>query len=226
MGAGLYLKYLSTGEVERTDWDDPLGGMGETFSHGEMVVGVSGGAEVISNVALGGAVKYARQDLDDLTGHGMFADIGVTLRLHPWQWTTDPGLEGYASFVTRNITMVRWGNTEGDPPFNSEVGLGIDSPNRRVRGGLSFCLARAGHREVRFGLTAGPSDEFEVRIGYRRRTGVMSDHSNDMPWERGLSAGFGVAFDRVWLDYTYEDASPLDGIHRFGLQARLGSDSD
>jgi hypothetical protein len=62
-----------------------------------------------------------------------------------------------------------------------------------------------------------------MRLGYRRRTGAISDSANDLPWERGLSAGFGVGFGRIWVDYTYEDASPLDNIHRFGIRTIVGS---
>jgi hypothetical protein len=225
-GVGVYLKYLSSGPIERTGWADPLGGSGEAFYHGEVVAGVSGGRELAANLAVGGGVKYARQDLDDVTEHGAFADLGSVVIVYPWPAGVErSSFNIYASIVTRNITIARWGSTEGDPPVNSEIGLGLEWPSRRVAIGSSYYMARSDRREVRLGITAGVSEQFEVRAGYRRRTGAMSDAAYGMPWERGLFAGFGVAFGRIWLDYTYEDASPLDSIHRFGLKTSLGPGS-
>jgi hypothetical protein len=98
----------------------------------------------------------------------------------------------------------------------------VEVPGQGIDAGLSLYVADEGRREIRAGVAASPAEDFEVRIGYRRRVGAFSDSGSDLPWERGLSAGFGVGLGRVWVDYSYEDASPLDNVHRFGIRFRTG----
>jgi hypothetical protein len=222
MAYGLYLSYLSTGMLNRTGWDDPTGTADE-FSHGEVVLGLSGGTWLTSFISGGAGVKLARQNTDDVTAGGMFADLSGTARIFPWKSGGTEGYAAYSALVVRNLRIFRWGDDEGEPPGNLELGLALEAPGREFEAGLSFYFADRGRRQIRAGLTARPAEDFEVRVGYRRRTGAASDEANDMPWERGLSAGFGVGFGRVWVDYTYEDASPLDNIHRFGIRTAFGS---
>ena len=222
MAYGLYLSYLSTGMLNRTGWDDPTG-TGDEFSHGEIVLGLSGGTWLTSFFSGGAGVKLARQNTDDVSAGGMFADLSGTARLFPFESDGSMGYEAYSALVVRNLRLLRWGDQGGEPPMNLELGFGAEAPGRVLQAGVSFYFADQGRRQIRAGLTARPGEDFEVRVGYRRRTGTVSDSANDLPWERGLSAGFGVGFGRLWVDYTYEDASPLDNIHRFGIRTIVGS---
>ncbi len=219
MGYGFYLAYLSTGTVRRTGWDDPTGS-GDEFSHGEIVLGLSGGAGLTSYLSGGVGVKLARQNTDDVTAGGMFADLSGTARLFPvGNGHGGNGYEAYSALIVRNLRLFRWGDEGGEPPTNLELGFEMESPGNTFQAGFSFYFADEGHRQIRAGLAARPAKDFELRIGYRRRTGTLSDSANELPWERGLSAGFGVGFGRIWVDYSYEDASPLDNIHRFGIRS-------
>jgi len=222
MAYGLYLSYLSTGMLVRTGWDDPTG-TGDEFSHGEVVLGLSGGTWLTSFFSGGVGIKLARQNTDDMTAGGMFADLSGTARLFPLGGDgSATGYEAYSALVVRNLRLFRWGDDGGEPPGNLELGFEVEAPGKVFQTGLSFYFADEGRRQIRAGFTARPAEDFELRVGYRRRTGAMSDSANDLPWERGLSAGFGVGFGRLWVDYTYEDASPLDNIHRFGIRTLVG----
>jgi hypothetical protein len=216
-GYGLWVSYLSSGSLVLTSFDDPTGGRGGTFKHSEVMSGLAGGTRLLPFLSVGAAVKLARQDLDNLSTSGLFGDLSLTFKAY----SPDPVLSSfpavYTSYVARNVTVARWGEEQGDLTGNSEVGLVFDFPGDGLVVGCSFYFADRGRREVRSGIEARLSDDFEVRVGYRRRTGAMSDDANDLPWERGLMAGFGLAFGPVRLDYTYEDASPLDNIHRFAI---------
>ncbi len=227
LGYGLYMTYLSTGSVQRTAWDDPTGSGGE-FTHGELVLGLSGGAGVASFLSLGGGFKAARQSTDDVTAGGMFADLSATARIYPIGGP-GRGSDGYRSdyrvysaLVGRNLKILRWGDEGGSPPANLELGFALEAPGDAFKAGLSLYFAEESRRQIRAGLAVRPVEDFELRAGYRRRTGHLSDSANDLPWERGLSAGFSVGFDRVWVDYSFEDSSPLDNIHRFGIRSRTG----
>jgi hypothetical protein len=222
-GCGIWFSYLSSGALGRTGFDDPTGGEGGTFKHTELVTGLSGGGLVLPYLSLGGAIKLGRQELDDFSSTGLFGDLSVTFKAY----SPDPGHRSrprvYTSYIARNLSFAIWEEDGQEPPVNSEVALALDFPSRRTAAGLSFYFGRDGRREIRGGLETGLSEEFVFRIGYRRRTGRMSDGASGLPWERGLTAGFSVIFGPVWVDYTYEDASPLDNIHRFGLRTALGT---
>jgi hypothetical protein len=220
-GFGAYLSYLSSGSLVKTSWGDPTGGEGESFSHSEFVIGFSQGYRPVSYMAVGTGLKIARQALDETDASSLLLDAAGTLRLYHWQGEHAPGPAVYLSAVIRNLVLARWQDDEGEVPRNSEVGVAVCWPDGRFSYGASFHFGRDGRREIRTGLSSRPSPEFEVRLGYRRRTGAFSDSGNDLPSERGLLGGFGVAFGRIWIDYTFEDASPLDGIHRFGIRAAL-----
>jgi hypothetical protein len=217
-GYGGYVSYLTSGVLARTGWDDQVGSLGQTFSHQEWVAGAAAGTRVLPWLALGLGLKVARQELDDVNSMCSIVDVGSTVQIYPLRSGAHRGLSVRAAFVSRNLVLTRWEDSGGEIPRNSELGVAVESPRSHISGGLSLYFGADGRREVRLGMTAVPSSEFEVRAGYRRRTGRMSDSAYDLPWERGLMAGFGVGFGMLWVDYTYENASPLDGIHRLGLR--------
>jgi hypothetical protein len=222
LGYGVYLSYLTSGSLTRTVWEDPTGGLGITFTYTEIVLGLAQGLAVLPNLSLGTGLKIARQNVEDDAASGAFADLGATFRIRPGRWWAGSGTSIQATLVTRNLTLGKWGDEAGDAPLNAEVGVVMQAPAGGLTAGVSFYVGRDDRREIRTGFSALLSDEFEVRLGYRRRVGRMGDSAADLPWERGLLGGFGVGFGSVWIDYTFEDASPLDGVHRFGLRVGLG----
>ncbi|MFH1219408.1 MAG: hypothetical protein V1694_03030 [Candidatus Eisenbacteria bacterium] len=213
LGYGSYIQYLSSTSLTVTSWDDPTGGRGESFSSGEMVVGVSCGAKILPVLALGGGLKLAREAIDDETAEGALADLSGTLSL---------GAHTYVGIVGRNLVLGLWSADLGKPPTNVEAALAVVLAEGRTSAGISLGFARAGRREARLGISALLSDDFEARFGYGRRIGIASDSAYGFTWARGLTAGFGIWLGRFWIDYTYEDTSPLDGIHRFAVRAAAG----
>lgn len=213
---GGYVAYLSSGSVARTTWDDPTGGRGETFAWSEIVGGLGGGFRLLPALGVGGGVKVVRQTLDDDAATALLGDVSGTAVLY----RSGGGATGLSGCVAvRDLVLGTWG-TSGDPGSGClEVGAAVDFAGGRGAAGCSALLGRAGHREACAGIAASLSDQFEARLGYRRRTGVNSDAGHGFPWQRGLAAGFSVGFGSIWLDYTYEDASPLDGIHRLAVRS-------
>jgi hypothetical protein len=221
-GYGVYISYISSGTIARTGWTDPTGGLGASYSHTEMILGASQGLEVLPNLWLGSGLKLVRLNLDDLVSSGAFVDVSATVQVLPWRAGKASGYSVRTALIARNLGLLSWGEEIGQAPLNAELALSFGSPEERLSMGLSLVAGRDGRREVRGGISALLSDEFEVRLGYRRRVGRMADSEAGLPWQRGLVGGFGIGFGSLWLDYSYEDASPLGGIHRLGLRARLG----
>jgi hypothetical protein len=218
-GLGAWVSYLSSGSLTRTGFDDPVGQKGEAFTHTELVTGLALGHDLLPFLSLGGGLKVARQHLDGFSTSGLFADLSVTLKAYSPDPKTTSHPHIYTSYIARNFEVARWEEDGDDVGANSEIAVALGLPGSGITTGLSFYFAERGKREVRCGLEAALSDEFEVRLGYRRRTGRISDQASDLPWERGLTAGFGLGFGPLRLDYTYEDASPLDNIHRFAVRS-------
>jgi hypothetical protein len=217
LGYSVFLSYLSTGQVVRTDLDDPTGARGETFTFGELVGGISAGMRLSDAFSAGGALKLAREQMDEDFGTGLLADIGASYKLFETGMWPGAGTAAYATVTGRNLLIAH--DIEGaESPSGLEAGISLSgSGGTSYSGGLSFYFGRNGLQEARAGVVGLLSDEFRARLGYRRRVGRNSDASAGFSWMRGLTAGFGVRFGRVWVDYTYEDSSPLDAIHRFGL---------
>jgi hypothetical protein len=222
LGCGLWLSYLSSGSISRTDFDDPTGERGASFKYTDVVSGISLGRRLLPYLSAGASVKFAREGVDAFSTSGLFADLSLTFKAYSPDLETSSHPQIYTSFIVRNLEMVRWEEEVGSAPGGSEAAVALVFPTAATAIGLSFYFREGGRREVRCGLELEPSDQFEVRLGYRRRTGDLSDQANDLPWERGLMAGFGLGFGSVWVDYTFEDASPLDNIHRFAVRSRLG----
>lgn len=217
LGYDLYLSYLSTGQVDKTDFDDPTGGSGETFSFGELVGGLSAGMKVYEAISAGASLKFAREQLDSDFKTGVLADLGASFRVYRRGTWPAEGMALYVAAVGKNLLIASDGG-EGQTPASLEASVSLAGAGKTAfSGGLSFYMGQRGVREVRAGLVGLISREFRARLGYRRRIGENSDASAGFSWVRGLTAGFGVRFGNVWLDYTYEDSSPLDSIHRFGV---------
>jgi hypothetical protein len=216
-GYDLYLSYLSTGQVDRTDFDDPTGGGGETFSFGELVGGFAGGMRLHETFSVGLGLKFAREQLDSDFKTGVLADAGLAFRFAGTGDWPDGGLAAYLSAVGRNLVIAEDGDGGGSPAgFEAGVSL-AGAGTTPFSGGFSLYMGQRGVREVRAGIIGLISSEFRARLGYRRRVGENSDSEAGFSWVRGLTAGFGIRLGRVWADYTYEDSSPLDAIHRFGI---------
>jgi hypothetical protein len=215
-GFGAYVSYLSAGTIPLSTWSDPVGG-DQSFSYGEVVAGFSGGGGIGRHLRVGAGLKVDRENLDDVAAAGAFLDLSASVRL-AGSSVTSRGLEAYLCAAARNITLGKWGPGAEAAPVNTEFGLAAVLPPG-VCAGASFLACGEGKREMRVGLATLLSGEFEARLGWRRRIGTGSDSAYGLPWQRGLTAGFGVGLGKFWVDYTYEDASPLDGIHRFGLRA-------
>ena len=220
-GYGIHVSYLSSDTYPKTAMDDQVGQMGDTFKYGEYVLGMSGGVRLRSSVSIGAGVKLVRYDLDNVAGSGLAGDLGATARVYPLAGAPRPGAAVYVSLVTRNLTLGRWQDEESEIPRNTEGGIAVRFPGGRFSAGTSYHRGINGRREIRLGMSGMPTSEFEVRLGYRRRVGRFSDAANDLPWERGITGGFGIGFGTFWIDYTFEDASPLDNIHRFAVRAGL-----
>lgn len=218
-GYGTYLIYLTSGSIPLSTWDDPAGGSGDDFAYSEIGGGFACGVEVAPRVLLGAGGKVIREALDDNASTFASCDLGGTVRVYG----REDGASGashaaYACVVGRNAVGGAWNTATDKPSASIEVGMALDLWGGKASAGCSFLAAEHGRRQAVVGLSGMLSNEFEARVGYKRNVGKFSDASYDLPAVRGLVTGFSVLLGKFWIDYTYEDSSPLDNIHRVGLR--------
>jgi hypothetical protein len=219
-GYGAYLTYLTSGSIPLATWEDPVGGSGEDFAYTELGGGVACGVEIVRSLVVGAAGRALREAIDDDASTAAWFDIGATVTL--------AGFGGRGANAVHLCVLGRclaggaW-NTRSEPPAPSlETGLAVGFLGGRASAGCSFAAGEDGRRQAIVGLSGMMSDGFEARIGYKRNVGKFSDASYDLPAQRGLVSGFSVLLGRSWIDYTYEDASPMDNVHRLGLRVHPG----
>jgi len=212
---GAFVSYISSGDVALTSWDDPTGGLGTSYSYGGLTGGVSCGLRFVPALSVGVGIKAAREGVDGASESAVLGDLSATLAL---LGSGGVGPEAYASVVGRDLVLSASREVRDQEPGGMETGLALKLPAGETWIGCSMMFERAGRRDARLGVAALLSTEFEARLGYKRRVGEGADASYGLPWHRGLTAGFGVAFGKLWVDYTYENADPLDGVHRIGLR--------
>ncbi len=218
LGFGIHTSYLSGGVINRTTGDDPAGQASGSFTYSESSVGVGIGTQLVSWLDLGGFVRFARIDAEDYAKTRGFFDSGAIVNLQKLLFGVGKGWELNLGLVTRGVEISRGSKCE-EEKIGQEISVNASIPKKGLRFALGWLSSTSGSREVRGGLVLKPAEDFELILGSRRRLGEFGDSRQGFPWHRGLIAGFGLRFGTHWLNYTYEDASPLQGIHRFVLRS-------
>ncbi len=215
-GYALWVSWLGSPWIaRRTTFTDPTGSQSGDFGYIVHVLGCAGAARLGRNLSFGVALKGIREEIDDDFYTAIFADIGTLVCL-----VRGTDLAGFSDIwlggVTRNLRCIS--NPGGIESYrNFEIGTILSRPNDEMVCGFSLYFGPHGKREVRVGITGKLSPEFEMRVGYRRRIGRPSDSGYGFGLARGLSAGFAMTFSKISVAYTYENADPLDAIHRISF---------
>jgi len=216
VGIGAFTTHLTSGDLAHTTGNDPAGEIGRTFTYGETTIAVGGGLRVLRGIALGGCIKTTGVEIDDYRARATVLDLGVMVNLGQFMRTGSGTWDLNVAVVRRSMALAV-SRDAVDPRTSLEIGIAcLQSDGVAV--GVSWLGKSHGRAEVRAGIRVKASPDFRFMLGYRRRIGRFSDASQDFPWHRGLNGGFGVRFGECWLGYDFEDAAPLDSIHRFSIK--------
>ncbi|MGQ9604492.1 MAG: hypothetical protein ACUVUU_09865 [bacterium] len=222
VGFGIHSSHFNGGVISRTTGDDPAGQASGSFSYGETSIGFGLGAQLVSWLALGGGLRIARVDVDDYTKARAFFDAGTIVKLNEMLSGKTPKWELNVGMVVRGIEVSK-GSKCQDEKIGKEISMNVSMPEKGVTFALGWLSSTKGRSEIRGGMVLRPAGDFELILGSRRRIGSFGDVNQGFPWHRGLTGGFGLRFGSHWLNYSYEDASPLEGTHRFMLRTRIGN---
>ena len=234
---GLSFAYLGSGDMNVTTVAQPQG-TGETFNYSDLMLGVSYARWLTDKFAIGGNVKYVREDFgvdNPITGEGIATGV----------WGVDIGtlyFTGY-KYLRMGMSIQNFG-PELSPPgtvedyfdYDPDAGEYVTEDPTRYRKYHMPLIFRVGlamdllDTEEHF-LTAcveadHPNDNIErLNMGAEYwlmnliafRAGYMARHDSQT-----VSFGAGFKFDisdlgDVRIDYAYSDLGILEGVHRFSM---------
>ncbi len=211
--AGVSLVYLNHGPLQRSEvGDTPDSPDRGTFSASDFALSGGYGLPLSKSMLLGGTVKLFSENLDSQASLGWALDLGLLYKL-PW-----PGLSLAA--VLQNLgPAVRVQDAYSRLPIALKAGAAYRAlPNLLFAVDYHQLLEQDG----RIGLGAEYTFEevLSLRAGYRYQSAVDNMEYYEgfgTNAAAGLSAGVGVRYADLRLDYAFVPYGLLGSTHRVAL---------
>ncbi|MEK7721709.1 MAG: PorV/PorQ family protein [Elusimicrobiota bacterium] len=216
---GLGLNYFYTAkDLERrsglneSDPLNPVSPVEGKFGAYDLALSAAYGRELRRDLALGATVKVIRQSIDKESGSSVALDIGL---LHNFNWRgsgytaglTVQNLGPGIKFVSKRYVLPLTFKAGLSRRLSDSGGLISFEADKPIDNYPSFILG------VEYPLTG----RMALRSGYRYRL-----YGNELGAWSGFSAGAGVVFDRLSLDYAFTPFGVLGNSHRFSINLRFG----
>ncbi|MCX5787553.1 MAG: PorV/PorQ family protein [Elusimicrobia bacterium] len=220
-GLGLQLNYLTYGHVPRTTVSNP-DGTGASFGITDTALGLGLGREVAEGLRVGGAVKFIRESIDNVSGSAYAADGGILY--------ATPGRRRwlFAAALQNMGSTVRFQSANEKLPAQLRLGAayevrsGAEAPASfdwvdnllalPVTFELDLIKERSDNALFSFGAESWLAPSFAARVGFNGR--------NDAGI--GITAGFGWRHDGFQLDYAFTPLGDLGSAHRLSATFRWG----
>jgi outer membrane protein OmpA-like peptidoglycan-associated protein len=205
-GPGSYaMSAVYSGEPGNEAWNERNEPQG-TFRAWDGVVSAGYGWTLVRGVQIGLAFKGFYQDLYTSSGYGGAADVGFVCR--PMSFLT-------VGAVGRNIGIAYYGSNLEQMPM--EIGLGAGAVFGPTRFALDLVAPIEGGLSVRAGAEYRPASALALRLGYRAGPQDIAS----LGLASGLTAGLGVSYSGLGLDYAVTPYGKMGMAHRLGIQMRL-----
>ena len=199
------VSYVSMGELERTD--DNGERIDAPFHPYNILMSLSLGRQLGSNVSVGVNAKFLREKIDEEKAQAFAVDLGV-LYLVP-----DSGL-----ILGMNVQHLGTRMKFIDEEFSLPVNVKTGAAYRLIDGALT--LAADVNRPVDGYMNMGLGAEYKImgimnlRAGYRYIAG-----GNPLGTAAGLRSGIGVEIRDYKIDYAFVPYGELGQAHRVSLVA-------
>lgn len=218
---GLGLDYFYSGkDMERRSGlneADPLSPISPSegkFGAYDLAFSAGYGFRTGEGLALGGAVKFIRQSIDDETGTAPALDFGA-LRSFTWR-----GGDYTAGLAVLNLGPgVKFVSRSYDLPLTFKAGLSRRLPDSGALVSFEADKPVDNYPSFILGVEYPLTDRLALRSGYRYRL-----YGNELGAWSGFSAGAGVAFDQLTFDYAFTPFGVLGNSHRFSINLRFGGE--
>ncbi|NUN70811.1 MAG: PorV/PorQ family protein [Bacteroidetes bacterium] len=229
---GLHVINLSSGNIDITTIDDPLG-TGEQYTVSDVAVGLTSSVRLTSQLTFATTVKYIQETIYDLVSGGVAIDAGMSYAtgyrsLHVGFAISNLGFEQH--FTGRQLEVRYVPSAASEPPVKAELQsaqftlplqfrasgafdlltmFDEPSPQHSIRCAVEFIQ----HSDIREQLVLGAEYQWEQALSLRSGYIVNSD---ELSWSSGLGYAFALSGVECSLDYAVND------LGRFGLGQRFG----
>lgn len=194
---GITILSLGSGDFERTnELNESLG----EFKEGEMAFLLSASKNVTRKLYLGANLKVARQSVEDFSGSGVGADIGMLYQL-------TPALRLGASLLNIGGPTVSLRSTDEKYPIDFRGGLAV-----YFLSGRALVSGEIDHRS-----DAGTGFRFGTEFWVHSSLGLRFGYSEEAP-----AGGFSFRVT-PGMQFDYAAVNEVLGVtHRIGLSYRFG----
>ncbi len=219
-GAGL--RFVTWGEFERADETGQRQG---TFTAGDVVLTLGAARAYGERLRYGANVHVVYSAIETARASALAADLGVAYRLPMQDFVVS------AAVTNAGRALRSFGRTRDTLPTDvrlsvskelaylplmlTATGYDVQNLGRGVENGTTLDNALA---HLTFGAELTPVEAFRLRLGYDHRRAQELDLGRGLA---GVGAGFGLAVNRLRIDYAYNAWSSFGGLHRFTLMASL-----
>jgi hypothetical protein len=205
-GAAVFVTFLDYGELVGRDDEGKKTG---TFRPYDLTVGAGTGFRVNEDLAVGVLAKFLRQQIDEASSQGVAVDLG--LRYDVPESPLSLGL------AVQHLGPSLKFDAEG---FSLPTTVRVGAAYRLVGDGTVFALDVTVPADNDLRLGVGIAQELLgtiiLRGGYRYEWG-----GNDLGGASGVTAGFGVRFEGLLLDYAFVSYGDLGPTNRVSLSLRF-----
>ena len=205
--AAIGLHFFDYGQFERKDENNL--GSGE-FGANSFALSTAYSKTVLKNLSVGGAAKFIRFQIDDLTETALALDIGLIFSIP--DYAVNIGL-GIFNFGTTTSAFI---DTKDDLPLNFQVGASKTLEHLPVLVNASLVKFKDESLDFRLGGEISLTEQLFVRLGYNS---VGQDQKVRTGKDRlaGVSMGFGFKVNKFNIDYSLSSFGEVGSLNRVSL---------
>ena len=204
---GAAVRFISYGSMDRTNIDGEVTG---SFSATDLAFSLAYSREIFDKVSLGISPFFASSSIDSTSSAALGVDVGALLKF-------DHG-RGQVGVALKNAGTVFSAHVDSTNPLPLNASFGA---SYRLKG-LPIYATAQGDWFADEGFTAGFGVDFvqlkplSIRAGYHLRDKIEGELAKDETL-RGLTAGFGIDYRNLIIDYAFEHYGELGMTHKFGI---------
>ncbi len=222
--AGIGVRYLSFGSIDRSDQDGRRSG---TFNASDLDLSISGSRLTSSGLRYGANVHFLLSSLDGESASALSFDGGLLYEVD------DRGLAIGLTIHHAGFVMSSIGSKNARLPVDLRIGVSKKLTHTPLLLTLSMYrinklgeapkelsnLARLMYHVI-LGGEFQFSRNFQLRLGYNFRRHDELGLKSRLDFA-GVSTGFGLQISRIGIDYAFSSWSSLGGLHRFTVRTSL-----
>ncbi|MCD6501174.1 PorV/PorQ family protein [bacterium] len=204
---GLSTRFVSYGTMDRTDEQGNVVG---DFGSTDLAISLLYSREIVDHLAIGFAPFFASSSIDTFVSTALGLDFGAMFKFQRGR--------GHVGLAVKNLGGQLSGYVEKKDTLATTLSLGT---SYRLEGLPVYALAQGDYCRDSgfsggFGLELIGLKPLYIRAGYRIRPKVSGDLAEGESLN-GLTAGFGLKYNGIYADYSFQHYGVLGFTHKFAV---------